>query len=149
MYFGYGEIFLMAMKAFKVQTEWATALRDALVLRRQGQLDAEMEAQLGTMYTNVTRWAIATMVTQGKLFKDTGLDPDFFGEMLVWAISSSDRADLTKNPEAIIVYIKNSVMNAAKAYLRSKGRLKRQGTLVDLSEITQQKSNLFGATIND
>lgn len=139
----------MAMKAFKAQTEWATALRDALVLRRKGQLDAEMETQLGTMYTNVTRWAIATMVTQGKLIKDTGLDPDFFGEMLIWAISSSDRADLTKPPEAVLVYIKNSVMNAAKAYLRSKGRLKRQGTLVDLSEITQQKSNLFGEIIND
>lgn len=139
----------MAMKAFTVTTEWASALRDALILRRQGQLDAEMEKQLGNMYNNVTRWAIATMVSQGKLFRDTGLDPDFFGEMLVWAITSSDKADLSKDPKAVLIYIKNSVMNAAKAYLRSKGRLKRQGTLVDLSEITEQKANLFGQPIND
>lgn len=139
----------MAMKPFTVTTEWASALRDALILRRQGQLDAEMEAQLGNMYYNVTRWAIATMVSKGKLFRDTGLDPDFFGEMLVWAITSSDKADLSKDPEAILIYIKNSVMNAVKAYLRSKGRLKRQGTLVDLSEIAEQKANLFGQPIND
>ena len=138
----------MAMKAFTVNTEWASALRDALVLRRSGHLDSEMDAQLGTMYTNVTRWAIATMVTQGKLLRETGLDPDFFSEMLVWAITSSDKADLTKDPEAILVYIKNSVINAAKAYLRSKGRLKRKGTLVDLSEIAEQKTDLFGNPIN-
>ena len=139
----------MAMKAFTVNTEWASALRDALVLRRSGNLDFEMDAQLGTMYTNVTRWAIATMVTQGKLLRETGLDPDFFSEMLVWAITSSDKADLTKDPEAILVYIKNSVINAAKAYLRSKGRLKRKGTLVDLSEIAEQKTDLFGNPINE
>lgn len=138
----------MAMKAFTVNTEWASALRDALVLRRSGKLDSEMDAQLGTMYTNVTRWAIATMVTQGKLLRETGLDPDFFSEMLIWAITSSDKADLTKDPEAILVYIKNSVINAAKAYLRSKGRLKRKGTLVDLSEIAEQKTDLFGKPIN-
>ena len=139
----------MAMKSFTVNTEWASALRDALVLRRSGHLDSEMDAQLGTMYTNVTRWAIATMVTQGKLLRETGLDPDFFSEMLVWAITSSDKADLTKDPEAILVYIKNSVINAAKAYLRSKGRLKRKGTLVDLSEIAEQKTDLFGNPINE
>lgn len=139
----------MAIKAFTVNTEWASALRDALVLRRSGHLDSEMDAQLGTMYTNVTRWAIATMVTQGKLLRETGLDPDFFSEMLVWAITSSDKADLTKDPEAILVYIKNSVINAAKAYLRSKGRLKRKGTLVDLSEIAEQKTDLFGNPINE
>lgn len=139
----------MAMKAFTVNTEWASALRDALVLRRSGHLDSEMDAQLGTMYTNVTRWAIATMVTQGKLLRETGLDPDFFSEMLIWAITSSDKADLTKDPEAILVYIKNSVINAAKAYLRSKGRLKRKGTLVDLSEIAEQKTDLFGNPINE
>lgn len=139
----------MAMKSFTVNTEWASALRDALVLRRSGHLDSEMDAQLGTMYTNVTRWAIATMVTQGKLLRETGLDPDFFSEMLIWAITSSDKADLTKDPEAILVYIKNSVINAAKAYLRSKGRLKRKGTLVDLSEISEQKTDLFGKIIND
>lgn len=139
----------MAMKAFTVNTEWASALRDALLLRRSGHLDSEMDAQLGTMYTNVTRWAIATMVTQGKLLRETGLDPDFFSEMLIWAITSSDKADLTKDPEAILVYIKNSVINAAKAYLRSKGRLKRKGTLVDLSEIAEQKTDLFGKIIND
>lgn len=139
----------MAIKAFTVNTEWASALRDALVLRRSGHLDSEMDAQLGTMYTNVTRWAIATMVTQGKLLRETGLDPDFFSEMLIWAITSSDKADLTKDPEAILVYIKNSVINAAKAYLRSKGRLKRNGTLVDLSEIAEQKTDLFGKIIND
>ena len=138
----------MAMKAFTVNTEWASALRDALVLRRSGNLDSEMDAQLGTMYTNVTRWAIATMVTQGKLLRETGLDPDFFSEMLVWAITSSDKADLTKDPEAILVYIKNSVIKAAKEYLRSKGRLKRKGTLVDLSEIAEQKTDLFGNPIN-
>lgn len=139
----------MAMKSFTVNTEWASALRDSLVLRRSGHLDSEMDAQLGTMYTNVTRWAIATMVTQGKLLRETGLDPDFFSEMLIWAITSSDKADLTKDPEAILVYIKNSVINAAKAYLRSKGRLKRKGTLVDLSEIAEQKTDLFGKPIND
>lgn len=139
----------MAMKSFTVNTEWASALRDALVLRRSGKLDSEMDAQLGTMYTNVTRWAIATMVTQGKLLRETGLDPDFFSGMLIWAITSSDKADLTKDPEAILVYIKNSVINAAKAYLRSKGRLKRKGTLVDLSEIAEQKTDLFGKIIND
>lgn len=139
----------MAMKSFTVNTEWASALRDALVLRRSGHLDSEMDAQLGTMYTNVTRWAIATMVTQGKLLRETGLDPDFFSEMLIWAITSSDKADLTKDPKAILVYIKNSVINAAKAYLRSKGRLKRKGTLVDLSEIAEQKTDLFGKIIND
>ena len=139
----------MAMKAFTVNTEWASALRDALVLRRSGKLDSEMDAQLGTMYTNVTRWAIATMVTQGKLLRETGLDQDFFSEMLIWAITSSDKADLTKDPEAILVYIKNSVINAAKAYLRSKGRLKRKGTLVDLSEIAEQKTDLFGNPINE
>ena len=139
----------MAMKSFTVNTEWASALRDALVLRRSGNLDSEMDAQLGTMYTNVTRWSIATMVTQGKLLRETGLDPDFFSEMLIWAITSSDKADLTKDPEAILVYIKNSVINAAKAYLRSKGRLKRKGTLVDLSEIAEQKTDLFGNHINE
>ena len=139
----------MAIKAFTVNTEWASALRDALVLRRSGHLDSEMDAQLGTMYTNVTRWAIATMVTQGKLLRETGLDQDFFSEMLIWAITSSDKADLTKDPEAILVYIKNSVINAAKAYLRSKGRLKRKGTLVDLSEIAEQKTDLFGNPINE
>lgn len=139
----------MAIKSFTVNTEWASALRDALVLRRSGKLDSEMDAQLGTMYTNVTRWAIATMVTQGKLLRETGLDPDFFSEMLIWAITSSDKADLTKDPEAILVYIKNSVINAAKAYLRSKGRLKRKGTLVNLSEIAEQKTDLFGKIINN
>ena len=139
----------MAIKAFTVNTEWASALRDALLLRRSGNLDSEMDSQLGTMYANVTRWAIATMVTQGKLLRETGLDPDFFSEMLIWAITSSDKADLTKDPEAILVYIKNSVINAAKAYLRSKGRLKRKGTLVDLSEIAEQKTDLFGKPIND
>lgn len=135
------------MRNFTVKTEWASALRDALILRRQGSLTPEMETQLGNMYYNVTRWAIATMVSQGKLIKDTAMDEDFFGEMLIRAITSSDKADLTKDPEAVLVYIKNSVMNTVKMYLRSKGRLKRKGTLVDLTEISQT-SDLFGNTIN-
>lgn len=137
----------MALKTFTVKTEWAGALKDALVLRRQGALDPVMDAQLAHMYNNITRWAIATMVSQHKLLKETALDPDFFSEMLVWSITSSDRADLSKEPKAILIYIKNSVINGIKAYLRSKGRLKRTGTLVELTEISQ-KSDLYGNTIN-
>jgi hypothetical protein len=135
------------MQNFNVKKEWASALRDALILRRNGQLTPEMENQLGTMYYNVTRWAIATMVSQGKLDKETGLNEDFFGEMLIKAITSSDKANLEMDPEAILIYIKNSIMNTIKMYLRSKGRLKRKGTLVDLTEISQT-SDLFGNTIN-
>ena len=131
---------------FTVKSEWASALRDALVMRRDGTLTPELENQLGNMYYNIDRWGIATMVRKGKLIRPTAEDEDFFGEMLIAAIKASDRANLDMDPPAILVYVRNSVINAAKVYLRDKSRLKRQGTLVELSEINLT-SDVFGNTL--
>jgi hypothetical protein len=115
-------------------------------MRRDGTLTPELENQLGNMYYNIARWGIATMVRKGKLIRPTAEDEDFFGEMLIAAIKASDRANLDMDPPAILVYVRNSVINAAKVYLRDKSRLKRQGTLVELSEINLT-SDVFGNTL--
>ena len=97
-----------------VGTEWAGALREALVARREGKADPAIDEQVGVFAVNLARWGIATRISKGKLPESYRRDEDFRMEVVCRIIPKMDTVDLSRNPREIISYLHRCAETTAK-----------------------------------
>lgn len=124
-------------------TEYATALKEALKLRRDGSITRELDDQLGIMSHSIAQWAIASAVKAGKLWRTWSRDPDFQANVLLGVLKKIDLVDLDREPKEIITYLYRVGRSAIKDQLHYAGAAKRQHEEVPLDGIVQA-ANFYG-----
>lgn len=127
--------------------EYADALKEALIARKAGTIDAATDNQLGLFLQNVSRWAIASQVKAGKLWRTVSQDEDFQADVLMHVCSKLDQLELDREPKEIIVYLKTAAQNKCRNYVRDMSRQKRQHDDVELIEC-DKATDIFGNIIN-
>ena len=85
--------------------EYAPQLKIVLVARKDGNITAKQEYDLGIYANSITQWAIASEVTAGKLYRTQSQDPDFQCDILAEVIKYMDRVDLSREPKEILIYL--------------------------------------------
>lgn len=123
--------------------EWATALKEALTMRRNGTIDRETDDQLGLFAYNITQWAIATDVQKGKLYRSMSTDPDFQSDVLLMVVSYLDKVDLNRQPREILVYLYRVAKSAIRELIIKVNRPMRKHEDCDIDGITLS-SNFYG-----
>lgn len=128
-------------------TEYAEALKAALLDRQAGTITAQVDTQLGLFLQNVTRWAICDMVKKGKLWRTYSTDTDFQSEILLAVCAKLDKLDLNRKAKEIIVYLKKIAQNRIRNYIRDMSRDKRKHDDVELIEC-DRATDLYGRILN-
>ena len=117
----------------KLGEDYAEALKEALVLRRAGNLDASIDDMLGHILYSISQWAIAEAVRAGKLWRTFSQDVDFQSEVLLAVVNYSNKVCLDRRPREILVYLKKCGRSAIRDQIMKANALKRQHSDVDLS----------------
>lgn len=115
---------------------YADALKEALVMRRNQTIDAATDRMLGLIAYNITRWAIIDMVKHQKLDLYHSNDPDFFAQCTLMVVTYFDRVKLDMDATGIVVYLKKVAQSAARDQLLSLSCSKRKHEDVDLESVT-------------
>ena len=126
-----------------VNTEYAEALKEALVMRRAGTIDTATDNQLGVFAYNIASWGIGERVRQGKLPEEYRGDPDIRGEVLAMILPKFDKVELTRTPKEIIAYLARCASTAAKDLRKKETRQKRIHEEVDLEAVVVE-SDFYG-----
>lgn len=115
------------------RTEYATALKEALIMRRDGTITYDVDEQLGLIAYSIANWAICDALRRNKLWHSTADDTDFRSEVMSEVCRYFDRVSLDRQPKEILVYLKNVGYHAITDYLKRIRCQKRQHEDVDLS----------------
>lgn len=118
-----------------VNTEYAGALKEALVMRRNGTIDPATDDALGVFMYNIAAWGIATKVREGILPEEWRGDPDVRGDVLAMIAPKFDTVDLSREPKEIITYLSRCAGTAAKDLRKKQTRKKRQHDEVDIEGV--------------
>lgn len=116
----------------KLGEDYAEALKEALVLRRAGNIDAAIDDMLGHILYSISQWSIAEAVRAGKLWRTFSQDVDFQSEVLLAVVNYSNKVDLTRRPKEVLVYLKKCGRSAIRDQIMKANALKRQHEDVDL-----------------
>lgn len=125
--------------------EYAGALKEALVLRRDGTITPQVDEQLGLFIYSIAAWAIGTMVREKKLYHTLAEDIDFKSDVVAGVSRYIDRVDLGREPKEIIYYLYRAGRNAITDILKKNSRAKRQHEDVGLLEV-DLVANFYGET---
>lgn len=113
--------------------EYAGALKDAIALRRSGNIDAATDTLLGNIVNGIAQWAIASEVVKGRLWRTFAHDEDFCAHVRLKALQAVDKVDLGREPKEILKFIKRSAeRDGIKHYIRDVNRKKRLHTDVQI-----------------
>ena len=110
----------------KLGEDYAEALKEALVLRRAGNLDIAIDDMLGHILYSISQWAIAEAVRAGKLWRTFSQDVDFQSEVLLAVVNYSNKVDLSRRPKEVLVYLKKCGRSAIRDQIMKANALKRQ-----------------------
>ena len=116
----------------KLGEDYAEALKEALVLRRAGDIDAAVDDMLGHILYSISQWAIAEAVRAGKLWRTFSQDVDFQSEVLLAVVNYSNKVDLTRRPKEVLIYLKKCGRSAIRDQIMKANALKRQHIDVEL-----------------
>jgi hypothetical protein len=116
----------------KLGEDYAEALKEALVLRRAGNIDAAIDDMLGHILYSISQWSIAEAVRAGKLWRTFSQDVDFQSEVLLAVVNYSNKVDLSRRPKEVLVYLKKCGRSAIRDQIMKANALKRQHEDVDL-----------------
>lgn len=128
----------MSMLNNKLGDEYAEALKEALILKRSGNILPAIDNELGHILYSVSQWAIAEAVKAGKLWRTFSQDPDFQSDVLCNVISHSNTVDLNREPKEILIYLKRVGRSAIRDKIIYANRHKRQGELVGLEGVIME-----------
>lgn len=117
----------------RIGEDYAEALKEALVLRRAGNIDAAVDDMLGHLLYSISQWSIAEAVRAGKLWRTFSQDVDFQSEVLLAVVNYSNKVDLTRRPKEVLVYLKKCGRSAIRDQIMKANALKRQHSDVDLA----------------
>jgi hypothetical protein len=130
----------------KLEYEYAGALKDALILRRNNTIGPSEDEQLGLIAESITSWALHDSVKRGKLWHEHLSDVDFVAECVCTVISYYDKVCLDRAPKEILLYLKKVAQSKARDMVNSMNTMKRQHEEVDLEGATLE-SDLYGNRI--
>ena len=116
----------------KLGEEYADALKEALVMKRAGNIDPAIDESLGHILYSISQWAIAEAVQAGKLWRTFSQDVDFQSDILLAVVSYSNKVDLDRRPREILVYLKKCGRSAIRDQIMKANALKRQHSDVEL-----------------
>lgn len=111
--------------------EYATALKEALKMRREGTIDRATDDQLGLFAYNIAQWAIAASVQKKQLYRSMSGDIDFQSDVLAVVVSYLDKVDLDRQPKEILVYLYRVARSAIRDLVDKATAGKRQHEEVD------------------
>lgn len=126
--------------------EYAPQLKIVLVARKDGNITAKQEHDLGIYANSITQWAIASEVTAGKLYRTQSQDPDFQCDILAEVIKYMDRVDLSREPKEILIYLYRVARHATMDWTRAKNAAKRAHEEVDFADMVAT-SNFYGKSL--
>ena len=116
--------------------EYASALKSALTMRREGTIDRDTDNQLGLFAFNIAQWAIAQSVVKGQLWRSFSRDPDFNSDVLCTVVSYLDRVNLDREPKEILVYLYRVARSAIRDLVKKATAGKRQHEECDIDRAT-------------
>ena len=116
--------------------EYASALKSALTMRREGTIDRDTDNQLGLFAFNIAQWAIAQSVVKGQLWRSFSRDPDFNSDVLCAVVSYFDRVNLDRAPKEIIVYLYRVARSAIRDLVKKATAGKRQHEECEIESAT-------------
>lgn len=125
--------------------EYATALKEALIMRRNGTIDRETDGQLGLFAYNIAQWAIASSVQKGQLWVSFSQDTDFQSDVLLKVVEYLDKVNLDREPKEIIVYLYRVARSAIRDLVDKANAGKRQHEECDVDGITLT-TDFYGRT---
>lgn len=106
--------------------EYATAMKEALILRRNGTITRPLDDQLGLFAYNIAQWAISEAILAGKLWRTFAHDEDFQANVLMTVLRYMDKVNLDRRPKEIIVYLKKTARSNIRDQIMAANALKRQ-----------------------
>lgn len=127
----------------KCGDDYAEALKEALKMKRDGNIPPIIDNELGHLLYSVSQWGIAEEVSRGRLWRTLSQDVDFQSDILCSLVVSSGKVDLDRNPKEILVYLKQSVKNAIGMKIRYLNRHKRKHEDVTLEGVVET-SDFYG-----
>lgn len=116
----------------KLGEDYADALKEALVLRRAGDIDPAIDTLLGHILYSISQWSIAEAVRNGQLWRTFSQDVDFQSEVLLAVVNYSNKVDLSRRPKELLIYLKKCGRSAIRDQIMKANALKRQHDDVDL-----------------
>lgn len=116
----------------KLGEDYADALKEALVLRRAGDIDPAIDTLLGHILYSISQWSIAEAVRSGQLWRTFSQDVDFQSEVLLAVVNYSNKVDLSRRPKEVLIYLKKCGRSAIRDQIMKANALKRQHESVDL-----------------
>ena len=123
--------------------EYADALKEALVMKRNGTITEAIDTELGHLLYSVSLWAIAEAIKAKKLLAEVGNDEDFKSDVLCSIVAYSNRVDLNRKPKEIIIYLKKIGRSAIRDKIMYMGAQKRQREDVPLDGVVMT-SDFYG-----
>lgn len=112
--------------------EYATALKEALKMRREGTIDRATDDQLGLFAYNIAQWAIAASVQKKQLYRSMSGDIDFQSDVLTVVVAYLDKVDLDRQPKEILVYLYRVARSAIRDLVDKATAGKRQHEEVEV-----------------
>lgn len=131
----------------KMQGEYAGALKEALVARRNETIDKATDAQLGMLAYNIVQWGLADMVVQGKLWRTMSQDIDFQSTCLTAVVSYFDKVSLDREPKEILKYLYRIAQSKARDQVIAANRHKRKHDDVALDDVVMT-ADFYGRRID-
>lgn len=128
--------------------EYADALKEALVKRSAGQIGKAEDDVLGIFLYNISRWGVSDCIKHKLLPAERMGDTDLIGDVLVSLLSKLPKADLTKTPKEIIVYLFRVARSAARDIRAKETAIKRKHEDVDLDSAVLT-SDFYGRRIHN
>ena len=116
--------------------EYATALKEALKMRREGTIDRATDDQLGLFAYNIAQWAMASSVQKGKLWRTFSQDPDFQSDVTMGVIAYLDKVNLDREPKEILVYLYRVALSTIRDLIDKANAAKRLHEECDIEEMT-------------
>lgn len=116
--------------------EWATALKEALMMRRDGTIDRETDMQLGIFAYNIAQWAIASSLKKKQLWVSFAWNIDFQNEVLLKVVEYLDKVSLERTPKEILVYLYRVARSAIRDLVGKANTAKRKHEDVCIDGVT-------------
>jgi hypothetical protein len=116
-------------------TEYADALREAIILWKDNAIDPATDSMLGNCLHSIAMWCIADWVRAGKLWPVIGADPDFQAHVVLEITMGMTKVNTELPGRAILKYLYNvGSTNGVHHYIRNINRKKRKGDLVSITD---------------
>ena len=112
--------------------EYATALKEAIILRQKKTIPPEIDNMLGVFANSITHWVVVDAVKHGKLWREQSNDEDFQCNVRLAILKQLDKVDTSRQPKEIIKYLFRTGSSAIRDQLLYLNRDKRKHEEIDI-----------------